>query len=256
MSIDLILALALFLGATWISLLNSIVTITRERPAEHTLLVIAFVHFVVLVYFFLAASVLYGKAVKTIIGRKWLRIANYEEILVVTWPAAIVGALLGFLAIKLTGFVTPLITIISFIILGLWLLIWAKKSKYLLFFLMIPVLFIPYIWLMSLFWCGVSVNINQQYYKPGDTAIITAKGEGYVFNPSINYIEIWAGSYPNHRVPDNLITGYVRMVQPITNDMATDAIATRPTYIRTIYTPQAWWFSREEYTEIIIVPQY
>src|SRR5258708_14261917 len=103
MSIDLILALAFFLAATWISLLNSIVTITRERPAEHTLIAAAFVHFVVLLYFLLAAAVLYGKTIKTALGHEWSRLVRYEEILVVTWPAAMLAALIGFLGTKVAG---------------------------------------------------------------------------------------------------------------------------------------------------------
>jgi hypothetical protein len=255
MSLDLNLALALFLGATWVGLLNSIIDTTRERPAEHTLFAIAFVHFVVLVYFLLAASVLYGKAVKAVIGREWSRMTDYEEIFVVTWPAAAVGAVFGFLAIKLTGFYDPLIAIIPFTIFVLCLLIWAKKSRHLIFFLVTLGLFFPYVWLMSLCWSGVSVNTNDAYYKQGDTAIITAKSEGYLFNPSINKVEIWSGSYPSYEVPSNVRTGYIRMVQKITDDMAMDSVATGPVYIRVIYTPQAWWFSREEYKEIVIIPR-
>jgi hypothetical protein len=254
MSIDLILALALFLGASWLDFLNRIITITREHPTENTLLVVAFVHFVVLVYFFLAASVLYGKSVKTVIGREWSRMAQYEEILVTTWPAAALSALLGVLAIRLTGLVSPLIFIIPYILLGLWLLLWTKRKRHLLFLLAISVLFVPYMWLMSLICSNVSVSTNQQYYKPGDTAIISVKSEGYVFSPSINQIDILAGSYPSYKIRNDLRTGYVRLIQPITIDMATDEIETWPTYVQTIYTPQAWWFSREEYTEINIVP--
>lgn len=252
MSIDLILALALFLGAMWISLLNSIVAITRDKPAEHTLLAVAFIHFVVLVYFLLAALVLYGRTVKTVIGREWSRLAATEEILVITWPAAVLSGMFGFLAVKLTGLVDPLITLIPFVMVGVLLLIWAKKHKYWLLLGVILVTFIPYILVMSLCWCGVNVTTNQSYYKPGDTAIITVKGEGYVFNPNINLIEIWAGKYPSYHVPENIGTGY--LTQVITPEMATSGPAIRPTYVRTVYTPQGWWFSREEYTQIVITP--
>ena len=115
-------------------------------------------------------------------------------------------------------------------------------------------MFIPYILVMSLFWCGVSVTMNQQYYKPGDTAIITIKGEGYLFNPNINFVEIWAGKYPSYQVPENIGTGYLNFTQVISPDMATSGPAIRPTYVRIVYTPQVWWFSREEYSQILITP--
>jgi hypothetical protein len=107
---------------------------------------------------------------------------------------------------------------------------------------------------MSILWCGVNVRTNQEYYKVGDVAVITVKSEGYLLNPSINQVEIWAGAYPVHRVPEILRTGYVRVVQPITNDMATNTLVTSPTYIKIIYTPQVWWSSRQEYVDIIIIP--
>ncbi|HEY2963630.1 MAG TPA: hypothetical protein VGJ37_14500 [Pyrinomonadaceae bacterium] len=254
MSLDLTLALALFLGAMWVTLLNNIVTITRERPAEHTLIAVAFVHLVVLIYFVLAAAVLYGKTLKTVLRHEWSGITTCEEILVITWPAAALAGLFGFLAVKLTGWVNPLLTAVPFLALGIWLLIWARRAKYLLFVGLIVVLFIPYVLVMSWFWCGVNVTTDQQYYRPGDIAVITAKAEGYLFNPGVKSIEIWAGRYPKYEVPGNVETHYARMTQPITPDMVPDTTAISPTYIRTTYTPQAWWFSRDEYTEIQIVP--
>lgn len=211
-------------------------------------------HFVVLVYFILAAAVLYGRTVKAVTCREWSRMSGYEEILVVTWPAALLGALIGYLATRLTGFVNPFVMVIPFLGIALWLLRWAKKTNHLRFLIAIPVLFFPYLIAMSIIWCGVSVTTDKQIYKHGDTLIITARSQGYLFNPSINQIQVWAGSYPTHRIPDNLVTGYARVVQPITTDMPAEVLATNRTYVEVVYTPQAWWFSRTEYAEITIIP--
>jgi hypothetical protein len=129
MSIDLVLALTLFLGATWVGLLNSIISTTRETPAERSLMVVAFMHFVVLVYFILAASVLYGRTIKAVTGRQWSRMPGYEDILVVTWPTALLSALIAYLATRLTGSVNPFVMVIPFLGIALLLLIWAKKNK-------------------------------------------------------------------------------------------------------------------------------
>lgn len=254
MSIDLNLALTLFLGATWVALLNTIISTTRETPTEHSLIIVAFMHFIVLVYFILAAAVLYGRAVKTVTGREWSRVSGYEEILVVTWPAALLSALIGYLGARLTGLVDPLLMIIPFLGIALWLLIWAKKTNHLQFLVVIPVLFFPYLFSMAIIFCGVSVTTDKQIYRHGDTLVITARSQGYVFNPSIDQIQVWAGSYPTHAISDKLITGYARLAQPITTDMAAEVLATNRTYIEVVYTPQAWWFSRKEYAEITIIP--
>ena len=169
MSSDFVLALTLFLGATWVGLLNTIISTTREAPAEHSLMIAAFTHFVLLVYFILALAVLYGRTVKTVTGREWSRMSGYEEILVVTWPAAFFSALIGYLATRLTGFFNPLIMVIPFLGIALLLLVWAKKTNHLRFLLVVPVLFFPYLFAMSLVWCGVSVTTDKQIYKHGDT---------------------------------------------------------------------------------------
>jgi hypothetical protein len=180
--------------------------------------------------------------------------SGYEEILVVTWPAALCSGLIGYLATRLAGLVNPFVMVIPFLAIALLLLWWAKKTKHLRFLIAVPVLFFPYLLAMSIIWCGVSVTTDKQIYKHGDTLIITARSQGYLFNPSINQIQVWAGTYPTQRIPANLITGYARVVQPVTSDMKADVLATSRTYIEVTYTPQAWWFSRTEYAEITIIP--
>jgi hypothetical protein len=254
MSIDLVLALTLFLAATWIALLNTIISTTRETPAEHSLMIVAFMHFVVLAYFVLAAAVLYGRTVKAVTGRVWVRMSTYEEILVLTWPAALVSALLGYLTTKLTGFVNPFIMAIPFFGIAIWLLVWGKRTKHLGFLVAVTALFFPYLIAMSLIWCGVSVNMDKSFYKSGETAIITVRSQGYLFNPYINQVQLMAGSYPTHRVAENLLTSYVRVVEPITGDMPAGNFSTNCTLIEVSYTPQASWFKRTEYVEITIIP--
>lgn len=55
-----------------------------------------------------------------------------------------------------------------------------------------------------------------------------------------------------NQVPQDVGTSYLTITQVITPDMATSGPAIRPTYVRTVYTPQAWWFSWEEYTQTLI----
>lgn len=254
MTIDLILALSLFLGATWLGLLNTIVGLTRDRPVDQMLFALAFVHFVVLVYWVLATSVLYGKAVKSFLDRDLSRLAMFEEILIVTWPAAVLGAILGILATKIIGVIEPLIMVIPFLILAGLLLWWAKRARHLTFVVVVVVLFMPYVFVMAVCWSGVQVTTNQPLYKPGEFAIVTAKTEGYLFKPGINRVEFMTGLYPKYEVPANLITGYVRVVQQITPEMKAEMMVTRPSYISVTYTPQAWWFSRSEEIELNIIP--
>lgn len=165
---------------------------------------IGFMHFVVLVYFVLAMLVLYGKAVKSVTGQEWSRLARYEEILVITSPAAIISALLGFLATKLVGFITPVIAIIIFCLIGLFLILRTKRTRYLSFLWVIPVLFMPYLLAMSLIWCRVNVTTNQTHYKIGESAIITIKSEGYLFSPQINKIELSTDSGKEHLILEEL----------------------------------------------------
>ncbi len=254
MTIDLILVLSLFLGAAWLELLNTIVSVTRERPADHMLFALAFVHFVVLVYWVLATSVLYAKAVRSVVGRSLMWADRFEEILVVTWPASVVGAIVGIVATKLTGLIDPLLLVLPSFIFTALLLLWAKQLRHIRFVLLIVVLFMPYVWIMSISWCGVQVTLNQQYYKIGDVAIVTAKSEGYLFKPAIKKIEFMSGLYPQHQAPATFSTGYMRVVQTITPEMKTSEVEITPKYVSVSYTPEAWWFSRSEYVEISVVP--
>jgi len=148
----------------------------------------------------------------------------------------------------------PLIMVIPFLILAGLLLWWAKRARHLTFVVVVVVLFMPYVFVMSVCWSGVQVTTNQPLYKPGEFAVVTAKTEGYLFKPGINKVEFMTGLYPKYEVPANVITGYVRVVQQITPEMKAEMMVTSPTYISVTYTPQAWWFSRSEEIELNIVP--
>jgi len=253
MSIDATFAIALFLGAVWIALLNSIVAVTRHQPAERTLLVTAFVHFVVLFYFVLAASVLYGKTLASVGPQEVSWVKRYEELLAVSWPVAVLGAAIAFVTTKMTGIVNPLASAGPFILLALWFLGWARSAGAWLGVTLILVSFIPYVMLMSFIWAGVRIETDKKFYQPGDVAIIMALAEGYVFSPRITELQVLAGGKV-YQVPSHWHTGYFRVVHPIQADGTVPNVSLRRDYIKATYITQVLPLKREHYEEFTVVP--
>lgn len=254
MSIDATFAIALFLGAVWIALLNSIVELTRDHPAERTLLVTAFVHFVVLFYFLLATAVLYGKTMASVVPGDLPWVRKYEEILAISWPVAFLGATVAFVTTKVTGIINPVASAGPFVFLALWFLGWAKSAGAWLVILVVLTAFMPYVLLMSFIWAGVRIETDKKFYQPGDVAIITVLSEGYVFSPRITELQVPTGECKTYQVTPNWHTGYFRVVHPIPSDREVPIISLRRSYIKAIYIPQVFSFRREHYEEFTVVP--
>jgi len=261
MSIEPLLALVLFLGATWFSLLDSILAMTRDKPNDHSMVLAAFVHFTIFLYFLLASYVLYGKLVHSTIGRSPKLLSESEPFLALTWPAPIIAGVLGFALTKLTGTWRPIVPSLILLLAALGFGWWIKKHRVFRYYLVAVVTigaFTPYMLLMSWMYADVSIRTDRDTYKRGESIVITARSEGYCFAPSIKEIEIWSLNstpvYGDYKVPEHTETSFFRVVYAIPPNVEVEKTAIYTTQIQVVYSPQAYWSPRDQYHAVDILP--
>lgn len=241
----------LFLGATWYGLLAQLIFETRQDPASGTLLPAAFAHWLTFLYFVLASAVVYGKGLSSIDTKPtWLDRA--EALLLRTWPAAIGSAAVGFIAARLVDVGSGKWIPVVFIPLA-WFLVRKSELRHVwAWMVLVTGVFVPYMFVMSYIWAGVSIETDKLEYKPGEPIIVSVVSEGYLFNPEIRSISLYADGFPKHEIAAGTHLNFVRATlspQPRESGRTRDA---EREYIAVSFVPQALWFEREEYALIVI----
>lgn len=254
MGLDGAFALMVFLGATWYGLLAQLISETQQDPANVTLIAAAFAHWLTFLYFCLASAVVYGKGLSTIDTKPaWLDRA--EALLLRTWPAAIGSAAIGFLAARLVdigdgGWIPGVFVPLA------WFLVRKSQVRHAWTWIaLVAGGFVPYMLVVSYIWAGVTIGTDKPEYKPGEPIVVTVMSEGYVFNPEIRSISLYADGFPKHEVAAETHLNFVRAtLRPQPREPGRTRTAERE-YIAVSFAPQALWFEKEENALIVIATE-
>ena len=246
---DAALAAVLFLGATWFGLLVRLISTTRTEPANAVLWPAAFAHWLIFLYFALSATILYSKGWKAN-GSKPIWLIKTEKLLLLTWPAAFGASVFGYCATRFTSLEDGILITITYAIPLLYI---VYKNKIFLGYLLAifsVVGFIPYLYVMSLVWADVNITTDKEEYVSSDSIIVKMISEGYLFNPSIEEVQLLTGYSPKYIVPDSLDPSFIVVALKQKNTESPSKEHTRREYISVRYRPQLSWFERNGYKVI------